>query len=130
MNQGLVAAAAGDLEQADRLLREALLLFDEMEDGPGRWGALLDLGLVLLDAGDDDRARRVLRQWRELPLVPWAFRSRAWSLLALAALEQRSGDEIAAGRCLDEARRHFVALADAPGLAYLASHAEQPLSRR
>ena len=130
VNQGLVAAAAGDLEQADRLLREALLLFDEIEDGPGRWGALLDLGLVLLDAGDDDRARRVLRQWRELPLVPWAFRSRAWSLLALAALEQRSGDEIAAGRCREEARRHFVALADAPGLAYLASHAERPLSRR
>jgi hypothetical protein len=130
VNQGLVAAAAGDLEQADRLLREALLLFDEMEDGPGRWGALLDLGLVLLEAGDDDRARRVLREWRELPLVPWAFRSRAWSLLALAALEQRSGDEIAAGRCLDEARRLFVVLADAPGLAYLASHAEQPLSGR
>jgi tetratricopeptide (TPR) repeat protein len=129
-NQGLVAAATGDLEQADRLLREALLLFEEMEDGPGRWGALLDLGLVLFDAGDDDRARRVLRQWRELPLVPWAFRSRAWSLLALAALEQRSDNEFAAGRCLEEARRHFVALADAPGLAYLASHAEQLLSRR
>ncbi len=121
VNQGLVAAAAGDLEEADRLLREALLLFDEMEDGPGRWGALLDLGLILLDAGDDDRARRVLRQWRELPPVPWAFRSRAWSLLALGVLEQRSGDEIAAGRCREEARRHFVALADAPGLAYLAS---------
>jgi predicted ATPase/DNA-binding SARP family transcriptional activator len=128
VNQGLVAGAAGDLEQADRLLREALLLFDEMEDGPGRWGALLDLGLVLLDAGDDDRARRVLRQWRELPLAPWAFRSLAWSLLALAELEQRSGDEIAARRCREEARRRFVALADLPGLAYLASHTEQPLS--
>jgi Flp pilus assembly protein TadD len=128
MNQGLVAAAAGDLGQADRLLREALLLFDEMEDGPGRWGTLLDLGLVLLDAGEDDRARRVLRQWRELPLVSWTFRSRAWTLLALAGLEQRSGDQTAAARCLDEARRRFAALADAPGLAYLASHAE-PLLR-
>ena len=73
-NQGLVAAAAGDLGRADRLLREAFLLFEEMEDGPGRWGALLDLGLVLLDAGEDDRARRVLRQWRELPVIPWGFR--------------------------------------------------------
>ena len=60
MNQGLVAAAAGHLGQADRLLREALLLFEEMEDGPGRWGTLLDLGLVLLDAGEHERARRVL----------------------------------------------------------------------
>jgi predicted ATPase/DNA-binding SARP family transcriptional activator len=130
VNQGLVAAAAGDLEQADRLLREGLLLFEETEDGPGRWGALLGLGLVLLDAGDDDRARRVLRQWRELTLVPWAFRAQAWSLLALAALEQRFGDEIAAGRCREEARRRFVALADASGLAYLAGHADQPLSGR
>ena len=81
-NQGLVAAAAGDLGRADRLLREAFLLFEEMEDGPGRWGALLDLGLVLLDAGEDDRARRVLRQWRELPVIPWGFRPRAWTLLA------------------------------------------------
>jgi tetratricopeptide (TPR) repeat protein len=126
VNQGLVAGASGELGRADRLLREALLLFEEMEDGSGRWGALLDLGLVLLDAGEDARARRVLRQWRELPLVPWSFRPRAWTLLALAGLERRSGDQLAAGRCLDEARRRFVALADAPGLAYLSSHAEQP----
>ncbi len=130
VNQGLVAAAAGDLGQADRLLREALLLFEEMGDGPGRWGTLLDLGLVLLDAGDHGRARRVLRQWRELLPVPWSFRPRAWTLLALAALERRAGDELAAARCLDEARRRLLALADAPGLAYLASHAEPLLSGR
>jgi hypothetical protein len=130
VNQGLVAGASGELGRADRLLREALLLFEEMEDGSGRWGALLDLGLVLLDAGEDARARRVLRQWRELPLVPWSFRPRAWTLLALAGLERRSGDQLAAGRCLDEARRRFVALADAPGLAYLSSHAEPLLSGR
>ena len=38
------------------------------------------------DAGEEDRARRVLRQWRELPLIPFSFRPRAWTLLALAAL--------------------------------------------
>jgi predicted ATPase len=129
-NQGLVAGAAGDLGQADRLLRKAFLLFEEMEDGPGRWGALLDLGLVLLDAGEDDRARRVLRQWRELPAFPWTFRPRAWTLLNLAALERRAGDQTTAAHCLNEARRRFVALADASGLTYLTSHAEPLLSER
>jgi tetratricopeptide (TPR) repeat protein len=128
VNQGLVAGAAGELGRADRLLREAFLLFEEMEDGPGRWGALLDLGVVLLDAGEEDRARRVLRQWRELPAFPWTFRPRAWTLLAMAALERQAGDQTTAADCLNEARRRFVALADAPGLTYLTSHAE-PLLR-
>jgi predicted ATPase/DNA-binding SARP family transcriptional activator len=126
-NQGLVAGAAGDLGQADRLLREAFLLFEEMEDGPGRWGALLDLGLVLLDAGEDDRARRVLRQWRELPVIPWSFRPRAWTLLTMAALERRAGDEATAADCVEEARRRFVALDDATGLSFLADHAKSTL---
>jgi len=126
VNQGLVAAAAGDLGRADRLLREAFLLFEEMEDGPGRWGALLNLGLVLIDAGEEDRARRVLRQWRELPLIPLSFRPRAWTLLALAALERRAGDEATAADCEDEARRRFVALDDLTGLSFLAA----TLSRR
>jgi predicted ATPase/DNA-binding SARP family transcriptional activator len=128
VNQGLVAAAAGNLGQADRLLREATLVFEETEDGPGRWGALLNLGLVLLDAGEDERALRVLRNWRQLDLITWCFRPRAWTLLALAALERRAGDQTAAEQCLEEARRRFVALADSPGLAYVASHAE-PLQR-
>ena len=130
ISQGLVAAAAGDLGRADRLLREALLLFDDTEDEPGRWGTLLDLGLILADAGEHDRARRVLRQWRDLPPISWTFRPRAWTLLTLAALERRCGDEAAAARCLDEARRGFLALADEPGLAYLDSHAEPLLSER
>ncbi len=84
----------------------------------GRWGALLDLGLVLLDAGDYERARRVLREWQGLPPA-WTFRPRAWALLSLAAAERRCGDDDAAVRCLDEARQAFLALADSPGLAYL-----------
>jgi tetratricopeptide (TPR) repeat protein len=128
VNQGLLAAATGDLARADRLLREAFLLFEEIEDGPGRWGALLTLGLVLLDAGEEDRARRVLRQWRELPLVPWSFRPRAWTMLALAALERRAGDKTTAADCVDEARRRFVALDDLTGLSFLADHAK-PLLR-
>jgi predicted ATPase/DNA-binding SARP family transcriptional activator len=128
VNQGLAAAASGDLGHADRLLREAFQLFEEMEDGPGRWGSLLNLGLVLLDAGEDDQARRVLRQWRDLPLIPWCFRPRAWTLLNLASLERRSGDPALAASCVDEARRRFVALGDLEGLSYLDDHAE-PLLR-
>ena len=130
VNQALVAAAAGNLGQADRLLREAFLLFEETEDGPGRWGALLNLGLVLLDAGEEDRARRVLRQWRELPLIPFSYRPRAWTLLALAALERRAGQETMAADCVDEARRRFVALDDLTGLSFLADHAKPPLRGR
>jgi predicted ATPase/DNA-binding SARP family transcriptional activator len=130
VNQGLLAAAAGNFGQADRLLREALLLFEEMEDGPARWGALGNLGLVLLDAGEDDRARRVLRQWRELRLIPFSFRARAWTLLAMAALERRAGDEATATDCLEEARRRFVALDDAAGSSFLADHAKPTLRGR
>jgi predicted ATPase/DNA-binding SARP family transcriptional activator len=127
VNQGLVAAAAGDLSRADRLLREAYLLFEEMEDGPGCWGTQLNLGLPLVDAGKDERARRVLRQWRELELIPWTFRTRAWSLLSLAELEERAGDPDSAARCVDEARARFVALGDQPGLAYLSDHVDSLL---
>jgi predicted ATPase/DNA-binding SARP family transcriptional activator len=130
LNQGLVAAAGGDLSRADQLLREALLLFDDMDDGPGHLGTLLDLGLILLDAGEHERARRVMQQWRDLPPISWTFRPRAWALLALAGLERRYGDEAAAVRCRDEARRSFLALADEPGLAYLDSHPEPLLSER
>ena len=87
-------------------------------------------GNGLLDAGEHERARRVLRQWRDLPPIAWTSRPRAWALLTLAALERRCGDEVAAARCLDEARRGFLALADEPGLAYLDSHAEPLLSER
>ena len=128
VNQGLVAAAAGRLGQADWLLRNAIQLFEEMEDGPGRWGALLNLGLVLLDADEEDRARRVLRRWRELPLISFGFRPRAWTLLTLAGLERRAGDEAAAADCLDESRRRLVALDDPAGLSLLADPAA--LSRR
>jgi hypothetical protein len=72
----------------------------------------------------------VLRQWRELPVIAWSFRPRAWTLLNLAALERRAGDETTAADCVNEARRRFVALADAPGLSYLTSHAEPLLSER
>jgi hypothetical protein len=74
-----------------------------------------------------EAARRVLRNWRQLDLITWCFRPRAWTLLALAALEQRAGDQTTAEQCLEEARRRFVALDDSPGLACLASHAEPSL---
>jgi hypothetical protein len=51
-------------------------------------------------------------------------------MLNLAALERRAGDQTTAADCLNEARRRFVALADAPGLSYLTSHAEPLLSER
>ena len=91
-------------------------------------GALLDLGLVLLDAGEDDRAAGCCDCGAICRWCPGQFRARAWTLLALAALERRSGEELMAAWCLDEARRGFLALADEPGLAYLDSHAK-PLLR-
>ena len=72
----------------------------------------------------------MLRQWRELPLIPLSFRPRAWTLLALAALERQAGDEATAADCEDEARRRFVALDDLTGLSFLAGHAKPPLRER
>ena len=60
---------------------------------------LLDLGLVLLDAGEDDRAAGCCDCGAICRWCPGQFRARAGTL--------------------DEARRRFLALADAPGLAYL-----------
>jgi hypothetical protein len=39
----------------------------------------------------------VLRRWRRLPLIPWSLRPRAWTLVALAALERQAGGEATLG---------------------------------
>ena len=63
-------------------------------------------------------------------LIPFSFRPRAWTLLAMAALERRAGDEATAADCLEEARRRFVALDDVAGLSFLADHAKPTLRGR
>jgi hypothetical protein len=118
----LVAAALGDLRQAERLLRTASVLFEETEDGPGARGTLNNLGFVLLDAGDEAGARQALEQsWRDMPEVPVFQLQLSWGLVAMAGLERRNGREGPAERRLAEARRRFTEIGDERDLEYLSS---------
>jgi tetratricopeptide (TPR) repeat protein len=119
-NQALVAAAEGDLQHADRLLRTATVLFQETDDGPGMCGARHNLGMVLLDAGDHAGASEALsRSWSDRPDALIFDRPMAWALVALAALAREHGDDRAAARHLREARHLFCALGDVHGVEHL-----------
>jgi tetratricopeptide (TPR) repeat protein len=119
-NQALVAAAAGDLQQADRLLRTATVLFEETDDGPGMCGVRHNLGMVLLDAGDHSGATEALsRSWSGRPDAPVFRRPMAWALVALAGLARDRGDDRAAAEHLHEARRLFSAVGDVHGVEHL-----------
>jgi len=119
-NQALVAAAAGDLQHADRLLRTATVLFQETDDGPGTRGARHNLGMVLLDAGDHTGASEALsHSWSDHPDILVFERPMGWALVTLAALAREHGDDRAAARRLREARRLFCALGDVHGVEHL-----------
>jgi dihydroorotase/N-acyl-D-amino-acid deacylase len=65
-NLGVLLAFAGDLEAGRARLAEARRMFEQIEDGPGLAGVLLNMGNVELRAGDLDAAEELIEQARAM----------------------------------------------------------------
>jgi tetratricopeptide (TPR) repeat protein len=85
-NLGLLAAAAGDAAEGRRYARMALDRSTAVDDAPGVGGALLNLAVIELYAGDRQRAR-VLAERAAEAFEPQGFlRLEAWARLLAAEL--------------------------------------------
>ncbi|WP_433293708.1 BTAD domain-containing putative transcriptional regulator [Actinoplanes sp. CA-030573] len=92
---GLLAAAAGDAVEGRRVLAVALDRGAAVDDEPGVGGALLNMAVVELFAGERDRARQLVEQ-AVTTFSPQGFlRLEAWSRLLLAELGDPAGARIA-----------------------------------
>jgi predicted ATPase len=97
-NLGLLSATAGDLAEGRRLARLALDRGEAVDDGPGVAGALLDLAVVELLAGDQHAARVFAGQAAEA-YQPQAYpRLEAWAQLFAAELARDDRDAEAFAR--------------------------------
>jgi tetratricopeptide (TPR) repeat protein len=91
-NLGLFCAAAGDVVQGRRYARIALDRGEAVDDGPGVGGALLNLAVVELFAGDRHRARMLTEQAVESFGPQGYLRIMAWCRLLAAELARDDGD--------------------------------------
>jgi tetratricopeptide (TPR) repeat protein len=113
---GLLAAAEGDLAGARTSLRTGLEQFERIEDGPGRMGMLLNLGVVALQGDDRAEARRLLQH--SLTSTDGLPRACAWIQAMLAEVAGEEGDPAAAAAHLSAAREGFRALREREGLTH------------
>ena len=98
-NLGLTEAAAGDIEAARELARSAVARGEEVDDGPGVAGGLLDLAVVELFAGDLALSRHLAEQ------AAGAFRAQGYPRLTAWVL-QFAAELALAGGAAQAARRH------------------------
>jgi predicted ATPase/DNA-binding SARP family transcriptional activator len=85
-NLGLLSAAAGDVAEGRRLARTAWERGESVDDGPGVAGALLDLAVVELFAGDRGRARSLAVRAVEAFVPQGYLRLEAWTRLLACEL--------------------------------------------
>jgi predicted ATPase/DNA-binding SARP family transcriptional activator len=97
-NLGLLCAAAGDITQGRRYARTALDRGEAVDDGPGVGGALLNLAVVELFAGERHRARILIEQAVEAFEPQGYLRLEAWPRLLAAELARDDGDSDALDR--------------------------------
>ena len=116
-NLGVLAARAGDVERGRSIIAEALALFEETEDAPGRMGMRLSLGNIALDAGEPDRARDLLEESRRMAEQQLLQRCAGWVRITLAELEIASGDTARAATLLDAALGRLRPMGDRWGVA-------------
>jgi tetratricopeptide (TPR) repeat protein len=116
-NLGVLLAFAGDLEAGRARLAEARRMFEQIEDGPGLAGVLLNMGNVELRAGDLDAAEELIEQARDRFVAQPNARPQAWADVTLADIAAVRGDAGRAGERLAAAEALFAELGEAPGLA-------------
>jgi ATP/maltotriose-dependent transcriptional regulator MalT len=113
----VLAGCAGDFERAESLLRDALALFEDTDDAPGKMGMRLNLGNVLAAAGQSERARELLETSREMGERQLLFRCSGWTSLRLAELALADGDADRAAQLVDAALERLRPLGDQWGIA-------------
>ncbi len=91
-NLGLLRAAAGDLHEGRRFARLALDRAEAVDDGPGVAGALLNLAVVELFAGERHAARGLAEQAVDAFHPQGWLRLEAWASLLAAELALEEGD--------------------------------------
>jgi predicted ATPase len=110
-NLGLLYAAAGDVGQGRRFARIALDRGEAVDDAPAVGGALLNLAVVELFAGERHHARILVEQAVEVFEPQGYLRMEAWARLLAAELARDDGDP----DVLDRHRRTAAGLFDRLG---------------
>ncbi|NUR94196.1 MAG: tetratricopeptide repeat protein [Kribbellaceae bacterium] len=120
-NLGLLAAAAGDPGAGRRLTRAALDRGEAVDDAPAAGGALLDLAVVELFAGERRTARSLVEQAVKAFHPQGYLRLEAWTRLLAAELAADDGDTEAMDRHVPVASEIFSRLGCRIGRTRVAS---------
>jgi predicted ATPase/DNA-binding SARP family transcriptional activator len=126
-NLGLLSAAAGDLDEGRRFARLALDRGEAVDDGPGVAGALLDLAVVELFAGEPRAARALAERAVEVFHPQGYLRLEAWTRLLAAELALDDSDPEALDRHGRAAAELFARVGCRIGMTRAAA---LPLGRR
>jgi predicted ATPase len=116
-NLGLLCAAAGDLREGRKYARLALDRGEAVDDGPGVAGALLDLAVVELFAGERHSARVLADQAVEAYEPQGFVRLEAWARLLAAELARDDNDSDALARHGRTAAELFARLGSRIGMS-------------
>jgi tetratricopeptide (TPR) repeat protein len=108
---GQVAAAQGDLERAETLLEEAMVLYGEVSEKHNQAASLTVLGRVLAERGKVEGAARLLRQAFDMSRDLGSRRGMAEALEGMAELDVLQGRPERTARLLGAAEAIREAIA-------------------